>query len=129
MIKAFKIAEMGRNFLTQKKSTFKIFHLTSYLMALSLGKNIKISILNTAFQNFTGGPSRANKVSKTNIRYINWKGRGQCVCTCIWHVYVCRRFQESTKTLLELKVNLARPQNTKSIWKSQLYFSILARIN
>lgn len=56
MIKALKIVEMDRNFLKLKKSIYTILHLTSYLMVLSLGKKIKISILNISLQDFTGVP-------------------------------------------------------------------------
>ena len=63
MMKALRIVEMDKNFKL-KKSIFPVLHLIPHLMVLSLGKKIKISILNICLQYFTGCPSQCNKASR-----------------------------------------------------------------
>lgn len=76
------------------------------------------------------GPcNQTRKRKKKKKKHPHWKGRCKTVCFCGRHDPLCRKFVEFTEALWELIHKYSKWQDTRAIYKHQLYFYIGAMNN
>lgn len=101
------------------------------MLPLKIRNIANTTTFTTSTQHYVEGSSQCSKVRKRNKSRPFWKGRSKTVKLFIYrqHDVYIEKPMKFTKTLLEMTSEFSEVSGYESIYKTQLYFYILAPNN